>query len=552
MRSMHRRNISTASRWQPILGWRAEAFAALLSLLVAGCAPSPATSDYRLTALQPPGPPLHGIHGLRFGARGALYATSVIGQSIFRVNTATGMLETVVGPPEGMADDLAFAGDGAMVWTAIEDGIVYAKPPDGPIRHLLENRRGVAGISFSPDGKRLYVSLIFYGDALYELDVGGRREPRLIDENLGGLKAFDVGDDGMIYGPLLFTGKVVKIDPDSGAMTTISEDFTRPGALKLDSKGSAYVVDGTVLKRLDLASGQTTASARMPFEADNLAIAPDGRVFVSLTAADAIATVDLDTGAVQYVTPPAALTSPSGLAVATEAGVDTVYVGDLFGGVRRLNGTTGAVLDTPAIGLFQPSHVSIHGDHLIAVSQVFGTVQRIDRHTFKVLDTWEGFSSPGDALEAPNGDIIVADTGTGRVLRVTGPDMADREPVAGFLQQPTGLALATDGTIYVTETASGRVFRAVPGVRWSFVAEGLSQPEGLALDDSGNLYVMEVGAKRLTRINPSGSSAILAEHLPVGLTNGPSLFRGVAVSPTAIYFSSDVDNTVYRLTRSAP
>jgi hypothetical protein len=34
----------------------------------------------------------------------------------------------------------------------------------------------------------------------------------------------------------------------------------------------------------------------------------------------------------------------------------------------------------------------------------------------------------------------------------------------------------------------------------------------------------------------------------VGLSNGPSLYRGVAVGAGAIFFSSDVDNTIYGLT----
>ena len=83
------------------------------------------------------------------------------------------------------------------------------------------------------------------------------------------------------------------------------------------------------------------------------------------------------------------------------------------------------------------------------------------------------------------------------------------------------------------------------------LAERLERPEGIALEQGGdNLVVMEVGAKRITRIEPNGAKTVLAENLPVGLSDGPSLFRGLAVGTTAttIYFSSDVDNTIYRLT----
>jgi sugar lactone lactonase YvrE len=484
---------------------------------------------------------------MRFDDAGRLHATSVIGQSIFRVDTATGATERVVGPPEGMADDLAFAADGTMYWTAIEDGIIYARAPNGPIRRVLENRKGVNAISFSPDRKRLFFTLVFYGDALYELDQTGATPPRLIAENMGGLNAFQVGDDGMIYGPLMFTTRVVRIDPDTGSITTVSEDFESPGALKLDFKGSAYVLDGATIKRIDLASGATTGSAQLPADADNLAIDRDGHVFVSLPAPNAILEVNVDSGEQRYVLTPAPLNSPTGLAVASDGGRETVYVGDLFGGVRRIDGATGAVQPTPPVQLFQPAHISAAGEHLIVVSQVFGTVQRLDRGTLAVLASWDGFDKPGDAVESANGDVFVADTGSGRVLRVTGPEPADREVVAPDLSAPTGLALGADGTLYVTETGAGRVLRVAPGRTPAVVAEGLRQPEGVALMANGSLMVMEVGAKRLMRFDPM-EATVIAENLPVGLTNGPSLYRGIALGASSIYFSSDVDNTIYKLT----
>jgi sugar lactone lactonase YvrE len=530
------------------------ATALLLAALASGCNRTDPSPEYRLDALTGPGSPFHGVHGMRFDDDGRLHATSVIGQSIFRVDTSSGAVERVVGPPEGMGDDLAFAADGTMYWTAIEDGIIYARAPNGAIRRVVENRKGVNAISFSPDRKRLFFTLVFYGDALYELDQAGAAPPRLIAENIGGLNAFQVGDDGMIYGPLMFTTRVVRIDPDTGSIATVSEEFESPGALKLDFNGSAYVLDGTRLKRLDLASGAITATAELPADADNLAIDAQGRVFVSMAAPNAILEVNVDSGTQRYVLAPSPLNSPTGLAIANDGGQETLYVGDLFGGVRRVDTATGAVQPTPPIELFQPAHVSITGDHLIAVSQVFGTVQRLDRRSLALLAAWEGFDKPGDAVEAANGDVFVADTGSGRVVRITGPEPGDREVVAAGLSAPTGLALTTDGQLFVTETGAGRVLLLTPGRDPGTVAEGLRQPEGIALASSGAaLVVMEVGAKRLVRIAlDSSEPTVLAEDLPVGLSNGPSLYRGIALGGSSVYFSSDIDNTIYALKPAAP
>jgi DNA-binding beta-propeller fold protein YncE len=514
-------------------------------------APWPAIgqSAYEVEQLVPAGSPFHGVHGLRFDRDGRLYATSVIGQSIFKVDVDTGSVERVIGPPEGMGDDIAIAPDGTLVWTAIEDGIVYAKPPGGPIRKLMENMHGVNAVTFSPDGKRLFVTLVFYGDALYELDLDGEMPPRLIAQNMGGLNACQVGDDGMIYGPLMFAGRVVRIDPATGEITTVSDDFDSPGALKLDFEGAAFVLDGRWVKRVDLRSGRTSRVAELPSDGDNLALGPGGRLFVSLSAENAIAEIDVDSGDVGYAVDPAPLNSPAGLAVATTAERDRIYVGDLFGGLRAVDGNSGAITDTP-LDLFQPTHVSVGPGGLIVVGEVFGDVQRVDPETFAVLEEWGDFAYPGDALEMADGTLIVAETGTGRLLHVTGTGAADRTAVAEDLAAPRGLARAGAGAVYLTEANGGRVLRVEIGSgATTVVAGGLRQPEGVAVTSDGGIVVAEVGAKRLVRIGPrDGAKTVIAADLPIGLTNGPSLYRGVAAGKSAIYYSSDIDNTIYKLT----
>ncbi len=529
---------------------------AAVTVLAMGCsrAPeAPAAITYELQPLVRGGSPFHGLQGMRFDKDDNLYAVSVIGQSIYKVDTATGKVETVIPPRQGMADDLAFGPDGTMVWTAIEDGILYARSPDGPIRKLMENQKGVNAISFSPDGKRLFVSLVFFGDALYEVDVTGEKPPRLIVEKLGGLNAFQVGNDGMIYGPLVFGKSVVKVNPDTGNITTVSGDFGSPGALKLDFKGSAYVLnDDTELKKVDLATGKAKVVATLPSGADNLAIDSKGRIFVSLSIG-AIVEVNPETGAIRYVVEPAVLTSATGVSVQTVDGKDKVYLADLWGGIREIDGATGS-METKEVSVFQPAHVSTTADRLLVVGQVFGIVQLLDRATYAVLGSWDKLNSPGDALEAPNGNIIIAETGSGRLLRITGPEITDRQTITEGLQGPNGLAWAGPDAVYVSETEGGRVMRVnLADGTTTQVAADLAQPEGIAVDPAGSLVVVEVGAKQLRKINPeSGESTVLAANLPVGFSNGPSLYRSVAVSPTAIYINSDVNNSVFKLVAKQP
>lgn len=529
------------------------AAAALLgaTALLAAAAPlasARAQSHGDLEPLVPGGSPFHGVHGLRFDRNGLLHAVSVIGQSIFTVDVDTGEVERLIAPPEGMADDIAISPDGTLFWTAIEDGIVYKRPPGGPIARFVENVKGANAISFSPDFERLFYTQVFYGDALYELDPSGATPPRLISEGHGGLNAFEVADDGMIYGPLVFGGAVVRVDPDTGEIDTVSDDFESPGALKLAGDGTAFVLDETHLKRVVLRNGFTTTVAELPSGGDNLAVSDVGLVYVSLAAENAIVEVDPVTGVYGYLVGPSPLVSPAGLALSTDGA--TLYAGDMMGGLRAID-TASAEITNISNGIFQPTHVSAGGEHLIAVGEVFGEIERFDAATFELIDRYENFDIPHDVLEAPNGDLIVTETGSGRVLRVSGPAPGQRTVVADGLAEPNGLAWADEGAVYVTETGGGRLLRVELATgATTVVASDLAQPEGIAVDGRGRAFVVEVGARRLVRISDNGRSRVMAEDLPVGLSNGPSLYRGVAVDGDGdVYLTSDIDNTIYRLDR---
>ena len=100
-------------RWARILSpW----LAAVAAFSIDAATAEPASERYQLDRLVPASN-FHGVHGLAFDANGVLYAGSVVGHSIYRVDTATGAVTTFVGAPDGMADDLVFLADGTVVAT---------------------------------------------------------------------------------------------------------------------------------------------------------------------------------------------------------------------------------------------------------------------------------------------------------------------------------------------------------------------------------------------------------------------------------------------------
>ena len=277
------------------------------ALLLQGCAAdrSKAPADpasYTLETLVE-GMPFHGIHGLTFDAEGHLYVGSVVGQSTYRVDPESGEIEVAFGPPDGCADDMEFGPDGRRYWTQLFGRQVVAAAPDGgAIQVLAKDRTGINSIAFKQDG-RLFATEVFDGDALYEIDPKGEKEPRQILKDIGGLNGFDFGPDGKLYGPLWFKSVVARVDVDSGEVATVATGFETPAAANFDSKGRLFVLDtarGEVVN-VDTASGERKVVATLDPGLDNLAIDPQDRLFVTNMANNGIYHVDTETGTVRTV-----------------------------------------------------------------------------------------------------------------------------------------------------------------------------------------------------------------------------------------------------------
>src|ERR1044071_3244471 len=95
--------------------WLGPWFAAIAAFSIDAANAEPTSERYQLDRLVPASS-FHGVHGLAFDAHDVLYAGSVVGHSIYRVDTKTGAVTTFVGAPEGMADDLVFLADGTVAW----------------------------------------------------------------------------------------------------------------------------------------------------------------------------------------------------------------------------------------------------------------------------------------------------------------------------------------------------------------------------------------------------------------------------------------------------
>jgi sugar lactone lactonase YvrE len=542
--------------------------AALLSCVLALCACTP-PAPLR-TAAAPPsrpaawGPPealvapssFSGVHGLAIDRQGRLLAGTVVGSQLWQVDRSTGAARVLIDAPDGQSDDVAIGPRGELAWTNYLMGQVRLRENDGaPMRVLAKDLPGINSLDFDRRNGKLYASQVFLGDALWEIDVAGQKPPRLIKKDMGGFNGFEVGPDGLLYGPLWFKGQVVKIDPADGRLTVIADGFQVPAAANLDGKGNLWVVDARSgeLVRVELASGRKTVAKQFKPSIDNLAIAPEGTIFVSNMADNSVEAFEPATGTSRQLTG-GKLAVPAGLKIDG----DMLFVADIFG-FRQVDARTGEVRDIFRMQrdpeLEYPFGVGLSATRIALSSWFSGSVQLVDRKTFQTTTVLHGLKAPVDAIPMADGSLIYAEIATGSVTRASGPKFETRQLIASGLGGPVQMVLGRDGALYLTE-AAGRLTR-IPldaSAPLRVIANGLALPEGLAQTPWGSFIVAESAARRLVEIDPTnGTRRTVAENLPIGLPGGSGLPpsyvpTGVAVGADGtIYLSADRNNGLYRI-----
>ena len=519
-----------------------------------------AAAGWQLARLSSPSA-LFGANGMRMGSDGKLYVVQAFGSQVSAVDTGSGACETIspVGGPIVAPDDIAFDSHDVMYVTEVMSGRVSARTPNGEVRVIADNVPAANGITAYQD--RLFMDECRPGGRLFELYPDGR-EPRIMAENLPLPNALSVGPDGNLYFPQIAAGEIWRCPLEGGVPERFMDGFAVPTAVKFDQNGLLTITQaasGEVTK-IDIQSGEKTVVANVRPGIDNLAIADDNRLFISHFVDGGVAEIQAD--GTERMLVPAGLLGPFGITVTNDG---TIYAAD---GMSMIAVSQDGQVSRPTMFTQEGYPGFIRGIATGPAGNVYVTTSagEVVLYNFNTREPQILVNELNELYSlAPtqDGAVIVAEGGEGRLLKVT--SSGDIMVLARGLGRPNGVAVAGDGSCYVSEPDKGQVSHVNDGT--STLIEGLSSPQGLALLGD-QLLIVDSGSKELIAVSlATKQRQTIGSNLPVGaqpgvtpqplmgiagLIQGPlTSFSGLTVgSDGTVYIAADGEGSVLTLKRT--
>lgn len=198
-------------------------------------------------------------------------------------------------------------------------------------------------------------------------------------------------------------------------------------------------------------------------------------------------------------------------------------------------------------GVLARNETVLVGDRSGSRIQVLGPAGRsevtLDDTGQPVRDVFDLASGPDDSVYVVvQGNDVVRriDPTTGTLLGQFG---GASEPLGG-LARPWGVAVAGDGTVYVTDNAGGRIAIFAPdGEHRGYIGEGrLVSPAGIALDRERRIVVASRAPAGIHVFSPNGE--LLGEYKPSEQHVAIGIAQDVAIGPSGSVFVADFQKNV--------
>jgi hypothetical protein len=356
---------------------------------------------------------------------------------------------------------------------------------------------------------------------------GSNLRPRVVATSANGTTSVTAQRSGRVYRarlnvPLPGDWRIAaRVGSRTVALATVDvrsagAELLEPFRVVVAPDGSLVIPNGRAHNVLRLRGGRLEVIAgngRDGFEADGVAatavgfpidaaVAPNGDVYV--VTAHRVRRVDAATGRISTFAgigvdgytgdggpaTTAQLDGPVAVAVAPSG---DVFIAEGVGRIRRVD-TSGVITTYAGLG-----HQASSGDGGAA------TAAEIDR--------------PHGLTVGPDGAVYVADTYGGRIRRIDPATRTISSVASGFTTLPVHVAVANDGSLLVAEAQGAAISRVAGGVVTRVVGTGfrgssgdggqaararIVVPSGVAVARDGTLYVSDLDGRRIRRIDPAG------------------------------------------------
>jgi sugar lactone lactonase YvrE len=465
-----------------------------------------------------------GCNGATIGLDGALYIVHTATGATTRIDLKTMKATNFVPPYAGtfITDDITSDDKGNFYSTGTTPlvGEVYRLDKNGMKTVIAKGLIAPNGIQYNKRTGRLFTSECFQANRVFELDPAGVKEPRLlVPENIIAIPegfGFDPDTNDLII-PDMGKGKILRVNPDTGDITTIAEKFAVPIALKVGPDKMAYFPQlGGAVYRLSLDGQKREKLAQLPPGLDNLAITPEGRLFITSYWDATVYEVATDGSGKFETLFPKGPNQINGILFKNNKVLisDAIMIRSVEKNQyipTKLNAWAAHHMPLP-IGLADGP-----GDQVFWPDSVNNAVAIGDpaKGEFKAIAA--GLNRPMAVLMSKREPkIYVAEYAAGQITEVSLTDGAKKALATG-LEGPLALAII-DNTLYVAEGKPGRISKVdlANGDKEVFLAGVVGKVGALADDGAGNLLALDGASGRLFRIDPKNLAiSVVAENLPV-------------------------------------
>jgi tripartite motif-containing protein 71 len=506
----------------------------------AAAVPPALTSPTHVTEITSP-PPLDEVYPAG-AAGGATWYVADSGQSRIVTATSAGFSGVLSGSGWQHPKALALDPSGNQVWVADTGHQRIAEVSIATGTTLLSIKAGInSPYGVAADTSRVYVANT-YGKNVLAFDKQGTSltwsTSSCGGKAFGRVRGLTTGSDGRIYATDTDNGRIVILDPATGACVgSFGSKGKRPGqyngpwALTSDGSGGLWIADsGNYRVQHVTNAGQFIAATSSSFGSGPNQYAAVHCVF---TSGNVLNVCDTDNHRIETY------------AVSAN-------------GTPTYTGTTAFASPSPA-EFNQPVGISFadNGDFYVADS--FNQRVVVCHASSNSCDTTiGGFGGAGGYFRYPRGLTVaggalwVANSENQRVdsFTLTGQFQNMYKPAGTTLYRDYDVAVdPSDGSLWVTDTYHSRVVDyALDGTVLHAWSAGTTKPAGITVDPAGNVFVSDSGNNRLLKCSRSGTCQVLASAgTGPGQVKNPN---GLAIVAGNLFVADSGNNRVEVLSAS--